>query len=380
MNNISIIPGEQHAVVSLRVALSTRCSRNNLSIDQALKHMLDSAISKGEVVDYDYHQDDIYLVSVQGAPVAGELFEQQPSRSLARMSMSQLQDIVVHLVQFNRHHPDADSLSAQVLLNILLFEMQQHHIDGFKTEGSIGPMSVKSDFPTHQLASLLVRLDQAAAIINEQDWPAISQRINASIYSHQEDFPEFHGASRIQQERRRQICEEGYAVTNDDELIQSELLSAAICYAAPHGSLDIDVEQVFPFDETEYKPVVQPVGNLVKAGALIAAEIDRLQRTLPHNELALIDGAVLIEEERMRQVRCEGYSFEHDDTLNYCELVDAALCYCALQCSILRIDLQSSFPFMASAWKPSTDPVKNLVKAGALICAEIDRLLRASTS
>ena len=34
------------------------------------------------------------------------------------------------------------------------------------------------------------------------------------------------------------------------------------------------------------------------------------------------------------------------------------------------------WPFEDAAWKPSHDPVKNLVKAGALIAAEIDRLQR----
>lgn len=35
-----------------------------------------------------------------------------------------------------------------------------------------------------------------------------------------------------------------------------------------------------------------------------------------------------------------------------------------------------SWPWDEEWWKPSEDPVRNLVKAGALIAAEIDRLQR----
>jgi hypothetical protein len=38
-----------------------------------------------------------------------------------------------------------------------------------------------------------------------------------------------------------------------------------------------------------------------------------------------------------------------------------------------------SWPWDAEWWKPSPDSVRNLVKAGALIAAEIDRLQRKET-
>lgn len=39
-------------------------------------------------------------------------------------------------------------------------------------------------------------------------------------------------------------------------------------------------------------------------------------------------------------------------------------------------DRSSDWPWHSSWWKPSDDPIRNLVKAGALIAAEIDRLQR----
>jgi hypothetical protein len=37
----------------------------------------------------------------------------------------------------------------------------------------------------------------------------------------------------------------------------------------------------WPWDQDWWKPSPDPIRNLVKAGALIAAEIDRLQRLAP---------------------------------------------------------------------------------------------------
>lgn len=37
------------------------------------------------------------------------------------------------------------------------------------------------------------------------------------------------------------------------------------------------------------------------------------------------------------------------------------------------------WPWATDWWKPSDDPITNLVRAGALIAAEIDRLLREAT-
>lgn len=100
-----------------------------------------------------------------------------------------------------------------------------------------------------------------------------------------------------------------------------------------------------------------------------------------------MSGAELIAAERERQVRAEGWSAAHDDQHDRCELLDAALCYAGVAGSqILDSDkgkeaatgLLEGWPWDASWWKPTpNDPVRNLVKAGALIAAEIDRLIRA---
>ena len=95
-------------------------------------------------------------------------------------------------------------------------------------------------------------------------------------------------------------------------------------------------------------------------------------------------GIELIAEERQRQISQEGWTPEHDDGHTGGEMADAAVCYietATLQ-DVVDIpyvsvrDTPEGWPWDYEWWKPSEDPIRNLVKAGALIAAEIDRLQR----
>jgi hypothetical protein len=92
-----------------------------------------------------------------------------------------------------------------------------------------------------------------------------------------------------------------------------------------------------------------------------------------------MNGAELIAAERQRQVAMEGWTDEHDDSHPSAELSRAALCYtdeAARQVTDYRVGPRPSWPWDIRWWKPADDPIRNLVKAGALIAAEIDRLQR----
>ncbi len=87
-------------------------------------------------------------------------------------------------------------------------------------------------------------------------------------------------------ERRRQISAEGYTFEHDDEHINDEIAALACFYVMPPGARD------WPAEETGYGATfgeaIVPHGwtaregdrhrDLVKAGALILAEIERLNR------------------------------------------------------------------------------------------------------
>jgi hypothetical protein len=99
-----------------------------------------------------------------------------------------------------------------------------------------------------------------------------------------------------------------------------------------------------------------------------------------------MNGAARIATERERQLAVEGYKPEHDAEHASCEIAFAAIAY-----SIAAVDQVNGavcvdpeedpqapgrwWPWEPETWKPSADPVRNLEKAGALIAAEIDRLL-----
>lgn len=136
-------------------------------------------------------------------------------------------------------------------------------------------------------------------------------------------------------------------------------------------------------------------------------------------------GVGLIATERSRQTSVEGWTPSHDSTHTEGELARAAQAYVSAEVGVLSslrfhvdggpkmaarpkwtdderaglldhiaeygrdqlgshfgrnpdgsVKMPDGWPFGQDWWKPSNDPIRNLVKAGALIAAEIDRLHR----
>lgn len=95
------------------------------------------------------------------------------------------------------------------------------------------------------------------------------------------------GALAILRERERQETVEGWTPEHDDIHGSGEIAGAAACYTMQ--GLDIGanhlgeqvrvlIHDLWPWDRAWWKPSDDPIRNLEKAGALIAAEIDRLKR------------------------------------------------------------------------------------------------------
>jgi len=104
-----------------------------------------------------------------------------------------------------------------------------------------------------------------------------------------------------------------------------------------------------------------------------------------------MDGITLIAQERKRQIEVEGFTSEKDDTYTDGELAQAASVYADManyhgELPLLEdgtkkvkvlIARDFKWPWCTLWWKPTPDNrIKELTKAGALIAAEIDRLLR----
>lgn len=80
------------------------------------------------------------------------------------------------------------------------------------------------------------------------------------------------GSELIKSERLRQIDKEGWSFEHDDQHNRGELIEAALCY------IDPDIA-TWPWDKSwDKRNQHNHIRRLAIAGALIAAEIDRLQR------------------------------------------------------------------------------------------------------
>lgn len=103
--------------------------------------------------------------------------------------------------------------------------------------------------------------------------------------------------------------------------------------------------------------------------------------------MATKSGIELIAEERQRQIEVEGYSKEHDSQHKVSEFIEAANSYTESAVAYALKDegaindaltnllqyLKKSFVWGYDAFKP-TNCLRDLIKAGALIAAAIDRL------
>lgn len=97
------------------------------------------------------------------------------------------------------------------------------------------------------------------------------------------------GVERIAAERKRQIEEEGWTATHDTRQAGGEMAAAAAIYALQAVDYLDEAElveltgEIWPWEAKWWKPGDRSLSehvdrSLEKAGALIAAELDRRQR------------------------------------------------------------------------------------------------------
>ena len=126
-----------------------------------------------------------------------------------------------------------------------------------------------------------------------------------------------------------------------------------------HGNTGDDgVVHVDPYDPDDIDPLVDAVIEVLASSHITQAARDVLA-------------------ERQRQIEAEGWTPERDDRYTSCELAAAAATYATCtQANQLQICGVTVWPWPLHWWKP-TSYRRNLVKACALILAEIERLDRA---
>lgn len=165
----------------------------------------------------------------------------------------------------------------------------------------------------------------------------------------------------------------------------------ATLYATPQpAQADAPAEAREPLNEVLFgndEALEMAADALDRLGQDSAAAGVRALRMLAHKmrsapadagEARLTDAARDMLAERRRQVEAEGWTPEHDDQYQHGAIALAAACYAANAGGVAWADpLPSFWPWMHNWWKPTT-PRRDLVKAGALILAELERLDRAA--
>lgn len=123
-------------------------------------------------------------------------------------------------------------------------------------------------------------------------------------------------------------------------------------------------------------------GVFATTGRIVGAQVVDIATNLRRQHPAPLDGVGLIAAERHRQITVEDWTPEHDDAHVHGELAAAAVCYA------MHADPDGAgenavdfWPWDREWWKPDyEDPIRDLVRAGALIAAEIDRRNREAQS
>lgn len=109
----------------------------------------------------------------------------------------------------------------------------------------------------------------------------------------------------------------------------------------------------------------------------LRAKLEAAEKRIAELEARAFNPAILdVVAERQRQQSAEGWTPEHDDQYGKSQLLWASSCY--LLNTIQPFNrIPMDWPWDSSWWKP-TNPRRDLVKAGALIIAEIERIDRAA--
>ena len=106
-------------------------------------------------------------------------------------------------------------------------------------------------------------------------------------------------------------------------------------------------------------------------------ELQQAKNRIAELEGGAFNPAILdVVAERQRQQSVEGWTPEHDNAYQNSELADAAACY-AIHAHNQGFSTPAHWPWSPDWWKQS-GARRDLVKAGALILAEIERIDRAA--
>lgn len=174
----------------------------------------------------------------------------------------------------------------------------------------------------------------------------------------------------------------------DDRTHSDYLLFLAGYKAGTVDGEECECQRHHPINAEGFKPEIStPPHGMHCAGAAGRHNLNQVEGckpdlniTLPEGERESHSAAREVLTERIRQIMVEGYTTEQDDQYTTGQLADAASAYAAwartwnlpyAQCT----HTPALWPWAPETWKPQSQR-QMLIKAGALILAELERLDR----
>lgn len=172
-------------------------------------------------------------------------------------------------------------------------------------------------------------------------------------------------------------------MSNIDKQALREIAAAAV---GAHERLSVmppdDIFDISLAEGTQLDADITALNALNSAAnpATVLALLDELEaaeKRIAELEARSFNPAILdVVAERQRQQSVEGWTPEHDNAYQNSELADAAACY-AIHAHNQGFSTPAHWPWSPDWWKQSGARC-DLVKAGALILAEIERIDRAA--
>jgi NTP pyrophosphatase (non-canonical NTP hydrolase) len=135
-----------------------------------------------------------------------------------------------------------------------------------------------------QNVALMCRIDLSESLVEKFNKTSVEKGLKTMF-----EVGVLDGIEVIAAERIRQIAQKGFTDEHDDEHRLGELTDAAMCFNLAGDGMSLRgwtqeearremLAFCWPWEDQWCKPAPTAIGNYAKAGALIAAEIDRQKR------------------------------------------------------------------------------------------------------
>lgn len=244
--------------------------------------------------------------------------------------------------------------------------------------------AVETDRSNH--AMLKCEIEKVAKMLTGQhadtlpSSKTVQTLLMSAIAMYGEPGPQTGVCDRVRASSMVEILQKSGFIPND-KLVFDSLVSVKSAGADPFTTVHVvpetNVDNEFYNWAASHKLVRQgykPHATVMQAYDELLEKCEELQKRLFGRPTTWAEQCVLAERER--QIKNEGYTEQQDDQYKFGELLGAAECY--LQYDALSLSHESvpaTWPWAPEAWKPK-DYRRNLVRAAALILAEMDRVDR----